>query len=196
MPRPAAIWQRKQTGWYYVTLNGQQTKLSKDKKEAERLFHELMAKKPSEEETAEPPTALGISFRKLADVYLVATKDEKVEQAFQGQVTCLKSFCDFLKKRVAAASLQPHMVRSWLRTKPTWGKSTQVMKRKTIKAVLNWGVREGHLKENPLKSMVGGNAERRDRVMQPTEVERIYAFVSADFRDFLRAVELTGAAVQ
>ncbi len=191
MPRQAGIWLRKGTPWYYTTLRGEQIRLSQDKAEAERLFHELMAKKPDEQ--PEPPAVFGITFRKLADEYLKATQGDKVERAFEQQVSCLKLFCDFLKKKIPAADLKPHMVSAWLRTKTTWGQSTQAVKRKTIKAVLNWGVREGHLEENPLKKMAGGESLRRDRVLTDDEKKKISEFVSPDFADFLHAIELTGA---
>lgn len=38
------MWLRKDNGSYYTTIRGEQVKLSKDPKEAKRLFHVLMAK--------------------------------------------------------------------------------------------------------------------------------------------------------
>lgn len=197
MPRKPSIWPRKGTPWWYTTIDGKQHRLSRDKAEAQKLFHKLMAERAETlEAKPEPPAAHGISFRKLADEYLKATKDDKVDRAFEQQVTCLKDFCAHLKRKIPARELRPPLVRAWLETKPTWGRSTKTIKRKTIKAVLNWGVREGYLVENPLKKMAGGESERRDRVMTPEELKAIYAFLdkrSPEFGDFLRAVELTGA---
>lgn len=43
MPRKPSIWFREQTGWYMTTHRGEQVKLSRDKKEAEKAFHSLLA---------------------------------------------------------------------------------------------------------------------------------------------------------
>ncbi|HEX3146724.1 MAG TPA: hypothetical protein VHR66_01405 [Gemmataceae bacterium] len=44
MARTSIVWFRKQDGHYYTTLRGKKIKLSADKKEAKKLFHELLAK--------------------------------------------------------------------------------------------------------------------------------------------------------
>ena len=43
MPRKPKPWLRKQTKCWYVTIGGRQHNLDSDKKEAEKLFHKLMA---------------------------------------------------------------------------------------------------------------------------------------------------------
>lgn len=68
MARTARIWFRKATGWYMTTHRGQQIKLSKDKVEATKAFHTLMASaadEPTEEKTGVRP-----AFRKIADLFL------------------------------------------------------------------------------------------------------------------------------
>ena len=47
MARIPKVWLRAQTGWYCTTLNGETIKLSKDKKEAEKAFHTLLAHWPA-----------------------------------------------------------------------------------------------------------------------------------------------------
>jgi hypothetical protein len=49
MARKPSVWFREQTGWYTTTIGGEQVKLSKDKKEAETAFHELLAGRTREE---------------------------------------------------------------------------------------------------------------------------------------------------
>jgi hypothetical protein len=41
--RKPTVWFRKQTGYYYTTLNGKKVRLANGKKDAERAFHALMA---------------------------------------------------------------------------------------------------------------------------------------------------------
>lgn len=197
MPRPAKIWLRSENGFYYVTFKGEKVKLSQDRKEADRLFHELMAKK---DEVA-PPTRLGPSFKKLADEFLKDTQGEKDERTVKIQAKVLQQFCDRMKG-IRAADLKGHQVKAWLawenewrkkKGRRTWGTSTQSLAIKTIKAVLNWGVRIGHLTENPIKKLSGGTVARRDRIVTAEQLARIKDLVKPNFRDFLTVVEQTGA---
>ena len=43
MARTAKVWFRKQDGYFYTTVRGEKIKLSKDKKEATKAFHTLLA---------------------------------------------------------------------------------------------------------------------------------------------------------
>jgi hypothetical protein len=65
MSRKPTVWFRKQTGYYYTTLNGKKVRLAKSKKDAEKAFHALMART---DPVLESPVR--ISFRKPADLYL------------------------------------------------------------------------------------------------------------------------------
>jgi hypothetical protein len=42
MARPPTVWLRRQDDHFYTTVKGEKIKLSPDKKEATRLFHELL----------------------------------------------------------------------------------------------------------------------------------------------------------
>jgi hypothetical protein len=100
VPRKPTVWFREQDGWYYTTLRGVQTKLSKGPREAERAFHALLSQEPDEERKAYRP-----SFRKLADLYLTFTRQTKAERTYAHQQYFLQSFCDHVKaKRVADLS--------------------------------------------------------------------------------------------
>jgi integrase len=186
MPRPAKIWLRKQTGWYCVTHRGVVTKLAKNKKEAERLFHELMAK------PEEPAPVFGPSFKKLADEFLIHTQHQKSEEVFAQQTKAIQDFCNHVKGK-RAAELKGHMVLAWLDAHKTWNDSTRTWAKKVIKAVCNWGVKQGYLEDHPLKKLPSGSTRRRDRVLTPDEMKRILEFVSPAFADFLVVVGETGA---
>jgi integrase len=201
MPRQSAIWLRKQTGWYCTTLKGEIVKLSKDKREAERLFHEMMAKRAAEPEEKTPAHQLGPTFRRMADDFLVHTQGDKNERSLGIQTKILLAFCSRIKG-IRAAELKGHMVTSWIswenqvrakKGKKTWNTSTQALAIKTIKAVLNWGVKQGYLEFNPIKKLSSGKVARRERMLTPEERKRISEFVSPDFADFLFVVEQTGA---
>src|SRR5947208_2318985 len=120
MPRKPSIWQREQNGWWYTTFQGEQVKLSLDEGEAQRAFHELHAKLPEEKPEGYRPT-----FRKLADLYLTFTQQTKSELTYGHQKYFLQSFCDHVKRKLAA-ELKPLDVTEWLLKRTTWGHNTQV----------------------------------------------------------------------
>src|SRR3954452_21906781 len=90
MARHAKIWFRKATGWYMTTVNGKQHKLSKDKQEAHKAFHALLANANEKKEGTGGPR---LSFRKLADLFLDVSKRTKVEETFRSRNKFLQSFC-------------------------------------------------------------------------------------------------------
>ena len=68
MARQAKPWFRKGRGWY-VQRDGQQVFLSKDKKDAQQKFHELMLEKPKKTIRSDSVAALieGFSLQWLSD---------------------------------------------------------------------------------------------------------------------------------
>jgi integrase len=199
MPRRPGIWLRSGTDWYYTTIDGEKVRLSKDKAEAERMFHQLLSQKGIEQ--PEPAAQLGPSFKKLADEFLVNTKGDKNPEtvAIQGKV--LQAFCD-RNKGLRAADLKGHTVVKWIawenewrakKGRKPWGTSTQALAIKTIKAACNWGVKIGYLKEHPIKRLSPGKVARRERIITTEERRRIREFVQPEFAEFLFVVEKTGA---
>ena len=75
MARKPTVWFRSLDGYYYTTLKGKKVKLSKDKAEAEKAFHALLAAAPDDGPVGASPT-----FRKLADLYLDFTQQTKSER--------------------------------------------------------------------------------------------------------------------
>src|SRR4051794_1994485 len=122
MSRKPTVWFRKQTGWYYTTLNGKKVRLSREKKAAEKAFHDMLAQ-------AEPeptPVAARISFRKLADLYLDYTRQAKADKTFAHQLHFLKSFTARIGAK-AVLDLKPGDVTAWLlANKDNWKHNSQV----------------------------------------------------------------------
>ena len=197
MPRRASIWERGNSGWFYATIAGKKVRLSQDRKEAERLFHDLHAKKGE----PDPSPATGVSFRRLADEYLINTRELKNAESFAIQTRILKAFCAHAKA-IRATDLKGYTLTAWfahenaVRTKAkrkNWNTSTKAMGIKTIKAVLNWGVKQGYLTANPLKGYSAGTVARRDCIVTPEEMARIRTIVTPDFWEFLTVCWQTGA---
>lgn len=189
MARPSTVWFREHDGYYYTTVRGKRVRLAKDKKEADKAFHALLAAAPDDGPVGFRPT-----FRRLADLYLDFTQQTKSPRTYEHQLRFLQSFCDSVGVK-RAADLKPGDVTAWLlKHKTTWGHNTQVTARSLVVACLNWAVREGHVPSSPLRGMKVGQTHGRERILTKDERTRVLAAISHNrtFELFLRFLELTG----
>lgn len=188
MSRRHTIWQRGGTGWFYTTIRGRQIRLAQDRKEAERAMHALLAR----DEEPESPVHGRPTFRKLADDFLDRSRETNKPGTFENHRVYLQSFCDHIGGR-RAPDLRGEHVSGWLRKKTTWGPSTRCLAIQAVKAALNHAVREGRLGSNPLSGVKQGKTAHRERILTPGEREIIRGVARGSFRDFLFALEQTGA---
>lgn len=183
IPRPPSVRQRKEDQTFYTTIRGKQIKLSADKAEAKRLFHELMAKH-------EEPAGSNVSpsFKRIADLFLGDCQRTKKPNTYRVNKYNLQKFCDHVgPKRIA--DLRVHHVTAWVaeqqrpsrpgemtrngkHVKPRvpWNESTACTGRTSLLSCLNWGVAQGYIDSHPLAKLKRGSHQRRERYV--THVER------------------------
>ena len=187
MARQPTLWLRSQDKTYYTTLRGKKVKLSSDRKEAKRLFHELLAK---DEEPA--GTTISPSFKRVADDFLDESERTKRPNTYRMLKYFLQSFCDHLGRKRRVSDLKVFHVTKWVNAND-WNSSTACSARATLLACLNWAVEQGHVDSHPLTKLKRGSHRRRERLLDAEERERIRKNVKLDFAEFLEALELTGA---
>lgn len=188
MSRTSSLWQRKQNGFWYTKLNGRQVKLSKDKAEARRLLHKLLA---ADEAPAAGP---GVTCRRLLDTYLARTAAEKSAGRVTISTRYLARFCTAFGHRRADA-VKPYEVSEWLEgLKTRTGTAVSVSTRAAIVSMLragfNFGVREGYLPASPMKGVKKGKWGHRERMLTPAEIDAVVA--ASPHREFLTVLRLTG----
>ncbi|MCA9072529.1 MAG: site-specific integrase [Planctomycetaceae bacterium] len=107
----AGPWLRASNGYYYVTIKGKQTRLSKDKETAYAMWHQLMAGKDEND-------ILGISLVALANSYLTHQKTTKSSATLENSQRWVVSFVDFIeepiKDGVLAKDVTPKHVLMWM----------------------------------------------------------------------------------
>ncbi len=207
MPRPTSIWLRSSDNHWYVTFRGKKIKLSPDKKEATRLFHELLSKHEEPDGSNISPT-----FKKIADLFCDESERTKKPNTYRIIKYGLQSFCDSIgNKRIA--DLRVHHVTEWIgehqrpsrdgemtkngqhkRPRVPWNESTACTHRSNVLACLNWAVEQGYISSHPLTKVKRGSHLRRERLFTIEEITKIKANVKPDFREFLEALELTAPA--
>lgn len=187
MGRKSGIWQRGGSdGWWYSTVGGKQVRLSRDKKEAEKALHGLLAQDREPEVKSRP------SFRSLADAFLEHANESNKPETFGVQRRYLQSFCEHIKSR-KATDLRGEHVTSWFRSHPGWNQSTRALATQTVKAAINYAISQGKLATNPIKAVRAGQMKVRDRIPTDDELTRIYGMIKGTaFGDFFRFLELTG----
>lgn len=175
-------WLRSQNRSWYVTIRGKKVNLGPDKAAAFKKWHELKASGRE---------ATDISLKDAVDFYLgslggcsaetrdVASRHLDGFLAHAGNLKCSK--------------LRPHHWASYAETKE-WAPSTLRTAIAKIRACLNYCVEMGKLDEHrfkiPKRDMP--RYERRTDPATPEEQAAIEAAASPHFRDFLRALRLSG----
>ena len=175
-PRP---WQRKGRGWF-VTINGKQVSLGKNKAAAYRLFHELMAAPKELPKTRHPLVS------ELLDEFLDWTENHRAKATFESCKLRLQSLLDSLPVGLTVRELQPYHVQAWLDSHPAWASTTARSGVATFQRALNWAVKMGHIDTSPIAHFEKPPAEARDRVLTAEEYKQILENVRDDeFRDLL-----------
>ena len=90
MARPPKPWWNEDRGEYNVNIRGERHRLGPDKDEAERKFHELMAKPPEEPVKSESVAA-------VMDLFLTDAKEDCAEETYKWYRKHCQSFLDYLK---------------------------------------------------------------------------------------------------
>lgn len=190
MRRPSKPWYRSFNDTWYVCLNGKQIPLVQgkaNKKEAERVFHRLMA--------GETP-----QFAKPTDLRVVAVLDLFLEHAHTHNAPrtyyWYRNFLQDFSNRcgnLRVEELKPFHVSRWLDAHSDWG-TARWGAITAVKRAFNWAVDEGLLGDSPVKKLKKPPMPARDRFLTVQERGKIVDNYRHNdpFRDFLFAMEQTG----
>jgi len=196
-PKP---WYRTQTDTWYVCLGGKQIPLAKgkrSKREADEAFHRLMVSR--DQHAAEPVRNTSNPTNDGSRILVAVLADQFLDWV-QLNLNCYDWCRQFLQQFATACGhlsiceLKPFHVSQWLATKSTWGPSTRCRVIGLLKQVFNWGIEQGLINSNPLRSLKKPKAQRRERILTAAELRKIFEAISdGPFRSFLTAMMETGA---
>ena len=118
MARRPKPWLRKGRGWF-VTVDGKQVSLGKNKNLAHERFHELMAQpKPASVRGSSPLVA------EVLDSFLEWTRRHRAEKTFESYRERLQWFLDAIPAEISTSQLKPHHAQTWFDDNPNWSAST------------------------------------------------------------------------
>jgi integrase len=148
-PRPAVRWWAKNGGGFYYK---RQLLVRCDQDDGPKGPNFLAAmeemKKIDRQELCKGTDSFALSA--LLNAYRKFLTTEGRKASLNNVTYFLKPFSD-LHGTMAVGLLCGHHVRDWLDGAVTWGSSSKRLAVKMLSAALNWGVKDGLIKANPLK---------------------------------------------
>jgi integrase len=187
VPQPW-LWVKKQV--WCVVLGGKRIRLGRDRDEAYRRFHRLMAERGE----ITVPVAVGVSVQQLADAYL-ADAERRLQKT---TLRVTKGFVDSFARKcgsLRAREVKRHHVEAWIRANPGWRQTTEHLAKTRIVTLFRWGVEEGLLAANPVQGIK--KPPQRSRGTQTLVAAEhhatLIAHAEACFRDVLVTLWESGA---
>jgi integrase len=96
----------------------------------------------------------GACLLDLAEVYLGHVERHQKKRTYEIRRQFLRSLADRLGDLFPVQSLLPLHITGWLDATPEWGPTARRMAIQSVQALLNWGVRQGYLTNNPIAKRV------------------------------------------
>jgi len=188
MARRPKPWYRKGEKAWYVTINGKQINLGKNKKVAYEAFYDLMNK-------PEKSVIRSGSVAETVEHFLDWTKVNRAESTYQWYRDIVGRFLDAVPG-LQVSQLKPYHVESWMDANQ-WGSEYRRACVTALKRVFNFAVKQEYIESNPLQNLEKPEAGSRDLVISPGEYKEILRCVpDRNFSDLLVLLWETGCRPQ
>lgn len=142
-----------------------------------------------------------ISFRDLTIKFLTWSKihqEPRTTEYYEGFIVKLLAHLGE-GADTPAEKMKPYQIEEWTDSHDaTWGNCYKRGAVVSINRVYNWGVKSGHIENNPIKTAFKPTADRRKIYMKPEDYDRILGCLEDNdpFRDLLIFVWITGVRPQ
>lgn len=199
MPRryPQPFW-REFTQCWYVQVGKKQTRLSPDRDEAFRLYHELMGRGP--EDSPSPPAVSSFDSPFVVEVldrFLDWCERTNARRTYEYYRENIRRFAKRIPRELTVEGLKPFHVTNALADFPGWGNNTKHDFIASVKRALNWAADEELIERNPLARIKKPAREAREMAVSPEEYARVIETVEEPrFRDLIEMAWETGGRVQ
>ena len=175
--RDLPFWWRKQTGCYYVQVDGKQVRLAPELDEAWRLYHELMSGKPEEPPRPSPAGKdAGPLVLDVLEAFLEWAEKNKAPLTFRAYRRRLQHFIDSLKAHgdleLPARDLRPIHVTRVLLGGTSWSDTSKNDIVSACQRAFRWAARQGLVEINPLVGMEKPGRRDRELAISPAPIRR------------------------
>ncbi|MCA9073984.1 MAG: tyrosine-type recombinase/integrase [Planctomycetaceae bacterium] len=190
MARPRKPWFRKSNRCWYVEIEGRQVRLGRDKTEALRRYHELMARK-----LGEPAPGPDMTFVEMADRFLEWVKKNRSLETYLWYQDRIERFCRKYPT-IVAADVRPYMVEEWVGEYEI-AVTTRRNYLRSVKRCFSWAKKQGYIERNPIEDLEVPRAEERDVCISEEEFARMMTFVRLpELSDLIQVSWETGCRPQ
>jgi integrase len=188
------FWRSVRNCWY-VHVGTRQYRLSPDKDEAWRLWHEMMARPPEERKPIPSgPSALVVE---LLDAFLEWTKNNQAPKTYRWHRDNIQNFVSEIPPTMTVAELKPYHVTRVMDAKDTWSNSTKNGFARSVQRGMKWAEKQGLIERTPIPQVEKPGRESREVVITPEEFDDLLArFPDQEFGDVLITCWETGCRPQ
>jgi integrase len=181
---------------WYVHHHGKQVRLSPDKDEAWRLWHELMARPPEPERTP-VPTGPDVQVIEILDAFLDWCQKHKAERTYDWSRENIQRFANALPDGLKVADLKPYHLTRAMEPYAHWANNTKHDFISAVKRAFSWALDEELIEKNPLARVKKPTREAREFAVLPDEYAQVIEAISdPNFRDLIELSWETGMRVQ
>lgn len=182
---------------YYVTIGTTKKRLSPDKDEAWRLWHELMARPPEEPEKPRLPTGPDAEAIEVLDAFLDWCQRNKAARTYAWYRENIQKFASALPDGLKVSELKPYHLTKAMEPYGHWANNTKHDFISAVKRAFSWAVDEELIDRNPIGRVKKPTREAREFAVQPDEyAEVIETIADPNFRDLVEMAWETGSRVQ
>jgi integrase len=188
------FWRTERDCWY-VHHGSRTVRLSPDKDEAWRLWHELMARPPE----PEPKLAPGpdVQAVEILDAFLDWCQKHKAPRTYDWYRDFYRHLAATLPPALKVVDLKPFHLTRAQEARPDWSNNTRNDFVTAVKRAFNWAIDEELIERNPIARAKKPAREAREMVVLPSEyAEIIGAIKEPNFRDLIEFSWETGTRPQ
>jgi integrase len=188
------FWRTERNCWY-VQHGTKQVRLSADKDEAWRLWHELMARLPEDDKLIVPGP--DVEAIEVLDAYLDWCQKNKAGRTYEWYKENIQRFTTALPADLKVAEMKPYHLTRALDAHPNWANNTKHDFISAVKRGFTWAMAEGLTDRNPLANVAMPSREVREMAVLPVEYATIMAAIKEpNVRDLLELNWECGARPQ
>jgi len=185
IPEP---WYRKANQTWYVTVNGRQVNLGKDKQAANAEYKRIVRERGLNVSTDD------CTLHELISAYWAWYKEEREPITVETRRHLAQGLKDFTTPTKRATDVTPHIIRTFIRKKTkSVSPSTKAKNIAFFKAMFNWGRKEKLISVDPIAAMDKPAEVVREEYLPPSKFrEVILAPKIQEFQDLLTFMLDTG----
>jgi len=190
------FWRTERNCWF-VHVGSRTLRLSPDKDEAWRRWHELMSKRHE----GQPPPSTGppmVATVEIIDAFLDWAQKNRERLTYEAYQRRLQAFVDSIPPSLPYSELKPyHVTRVMDANAEKWNNNSKNDFASAVQRAFNWAQAEGMISHNPLARIRKPGREARELAISPAQyVQIMKAVTEQNFRTLLELAWETGARPQ